>query len=102
MSRRDFVRGQVTDVSAPLALGALNNRWAWAAAGDFTSDVDVLNYALTLEYLESAFYQKGNAAGLLSGDEKTYLEKIGSDEAFHVTAITATINGISAGLRNTG
>ncbi len=91
MSRSDFVRGQMTDLSAPQALSALNNRWALAAPGDFTSDVDVLNYALTLEYLESAFYQQGQAAGLLSGTEKAYLDKIAADEAYHVTAITATI-----------
>ncbi len=91
MSRSDFVRGQLSEVQAPLALSALNNRWALAAPGDFSNDIDVLNYALTLEYLESAFYQQGQAAGLLSGTEKDYLDKIAADEAYHVTAITATI-----------
>jgi len=91
MSQRDFVRGQVNEVSAPLALSALNNRWALASAKDFGSDVDVLNFALTLEYLEAAFYEQGNAANLLSGTEKDYLKKIQSDEEYHVTAITATI-----------
>ena len=91
MSRSDFVRGQLAEVSAPQALSALNNRWALAAPGDFNNDVDVLNYALTLEYLESAFYQQGQAAGLLSGTEKAYLDQIAADEAYHVTAITATI-----------
>src|ERR1700712_2450976 len=91
MSRSDFVRGQLSDLSAPQALSALNNRWALAAPADFSSDIDVLNYALTLEYLESAFYQQGQAAGLLSGTEKAYLDKIAADEAYHVTAITATI-----------
>lgn len=88
---KDLVHGQKSEVSAPLALTALSKRFLLASAADFTSDVDVLNYALTLEYLESAFYVQGIAAGLLSGVEKTYVDSIGADEAYHVTAITATI-----------
>lgn len=91
MSRRDFVRGQVRTVPAPLALEALNTRWALAQAADFDNDVDVLNYALTLEYLEAAFYQQGNAANLLSGVEKDYLAQVQKDEEAHVDAITATV-----------
>ena len=91
MSRQDFVRGQMSALSAPQALGALNNRWAYAAPGDFGSDIDVLNYALTLEYLEAAFYQQGNQAGLLDGVEKDYLATIQADEEFHVKALTDTI-----------
>jgi ferritin-like protein len=91
MSRRAFVQGRTSSVSAPLALEALNTRWDLAKATDFGSDIDVLNYALTLEYLEATFYQQGNAANLLSGDEKGYLATIQSDEEAHVDAITATI-----------
>ena len=39
MSRSDFVRGQLSEVSAPQALSALNNRWSLAAPGDFSSDI---------------------------------------------------------------
>lgn len=91
MTRRAFVQGETRHVSAPLALEALNTRWGLAQAADFGSDIDVLNYALTLEYLEAAFYEQGNAANLLSGDEKGYLTTIQSDEEAHVSAITATI-----------
>jgi hypothetical protein len=91
MSRRAFVQGQATSVSPSLALEALNTRWALAQAADFGSDIDVLNYALTLEYLEAAFYKQGNAANLLDGPEKDYLATIASDEQAHVDAITATI-----------
>lgn len=88
---RDLVHGNKSEVSSSLAFTALNNRFLLATAADFASDVDVLNYALTLEYLESAFYVQGIAAGLLSGVEKDYVASIGADEAYHVTAITATI-----------
>ncbi|MEA5363883.1 ferritin-like domain-containing protein [Amycolatopsis sp., V23-08] len=91
MNRRDLIHGQATEVSPQLALGALNNRWALAQAGDFGSDLDVLNYALTLEYLESAFYVQGNKAVSLSGAEADYLKKIQSDEESHVTTLTSTI-----------
>ncbi len=91
MSRRAFVQGQTSHVSESLALEALNTRWVMAQAADFNSDLDVLNYALTLEYLEAAFYKQGNAANLLSGTEKDYLATIQSDEEAHVAALTATI-----------
>ncbi|MGH3321917.1 MAG: ferritin-like domain-containing protein, partial [Streptosporangiaceae bacterium] len=90
--RRDLVHGQLNEVPAPLALEALNSRWALAQESDFGSDVDVLNYALTLEYLEATFYQQGNAAGLLSGQAARYLRKVQSDEEYHVKAITQTIH----------
>ncbi|MFD7160547.1 ferritin-like domain-containing protein [Kribbella sp. NPDC059898] len=87
----DLVHGNASDVSAGVALGALNHGFLLASAKDFNSDIDVLNYALTLEYLEAEFYRQGNKAGLLKGTEKQYLMQIGADEASHVATVTATI-----------
>ena len=72
-----------------------------------TSDVDVLNYALTLEHLENAFYRDGleqyseeqirNADGLSEfGDHVRmnvygHLEEVGAHEAAHVSALTDTV-----------
>lgn len=62
---------------------------ALAAGG--TSDVDILNFALTLEYLESDFYQaKGKTVGL-SGEAKTLAKLFGEEEAEHASALTAAI-----------
>ncbi|WP_405059598.1 ferritin-like domain-containing protein [Kribbella sp. NBC_01505] len=88
---RDLIHGNSSHVEAGAAIGALNHGFHLAAAKDFTSDIEVLNYALTLEYLEAEFYRQGNKANLVTGKDKQYLMQIGADEASHVATITATI-----------
>lgn len=88
---RDLVHGNASLVAPGAALGALTHGFELASAKDFSSDVEVLNYALTLEYLEAEFYRQGNAAGLLKGKEKKYLMQIGADEASHVATVMSTV-----------
>ncbi len=59
----------------------------------FENDLQVLNYALTLEHLENAFYKQVNASGKLQGNAAKYLAIIGADEQAHVDAITKGIQG---------
>ncbi len=60
------------------------------AAGD-SGDVEILNFALTLEYLEADFYNvKGRQVGL-SGQARSYARQFGAEEAEHVSALTAAI-----------
>lgn len=61
------------------------------AAPFFTNDLEVLNYALTLEHLEAAFYQQINADGVLTGDAARYFMTIGEHESAHVAALTKAI-----------
>ena len=54
-------------------------------------DVGILNYALTLEYLETAFYADVVKSGLFKGAELETIRKFGKEEAEHVEALTAAV-----------
>ena len=54
-------------------------------------DIGILNYALTLEYLETAFYADVAKSGLFKGAELQAIEKFGEEEAEHVAALTAAV-----------
>lgn len=58
---------------------------------DFKDDLDILNYALTLEHLETEMYKQIVASGKLTGDEQKYAMDFGAHEAAHVQALTQTI-----------
>lgn len=54
-------------------------------------DIGILNYALTLEYLETAFYADVIKSGLFKGAELDAIKKFGKEEAEHVAALTAAV-----------
>ncbi|MGH2963509.1 MAG: ferritin-like domain-containing protein [Solirubrobacterales bacterium] len=53
-------------------------------------DLGIVNYALTLEYLEAAFYDDVAKSGLFKGSDLALIEQIGKAEQEHVEALTAT------------
>ena len=59
--------------------------------GGRQSDIEIVNYALTLEFLEADFYAKVVEADLLSGALLDTAKKIGENEEEHVTALTSTV-----------
>ena len=54
-------------------------------------DLAILNYALTLEYLETEFYKKVIKAGLFSGAAGQLLKTFGHDEQQHVNALKKAV-----------
>ncbi len=56
-----------------------------------TGDLAILNYALTLEYLERAFYEKVVASGFFNGKVASLIKDFGSQEASHVAALKAAV-----------
>jgi hypothetical protein len=65
-----------------------------ASTGSNTGDVAILNYALTLEYLETEFYSKVIAAGLFNGAVGALLKEFGAQEESHVTALKAAVTSL--------
>jgi rubrerythrin len=64
---------------------------ATSASSSAGGDIAILNYALTLEYLESEFYSKVIAAKLFSGKVGELLQSFGSQEDSHVVALKAAV-----------
>jgi hypothetical protein len=83
------LRAMPAGASSPALAGLL------AAQTEFTSDVDVLNYALTLEHLEAAFYQLAGDFELgtdaFGNPINDWMMVIGEHEAAHVTTLTDVI-----------
>jgi hypothetical protein len=52
-----------------------------------SGDLAIVNYALTLEYLEAQFYKKVIASGLFSGSALSTIKTFGSEEQAHVAAL---------------
>src|SRR5687767_8149356 len=63
LAKAGLLGGGLVGSSAMLGLGP-----AVAGAQSGARDVAILNYALTLEYLEAAFYTEAEQMGALSGE----------------------------------
>jgi len=89
--------GKKTALAAiPFSLAATLGNKAMAQTGNSMSAVDVLNFALTLEFLEAEFYQKGlAAAGLIpGGKDRAIFEIIGRHEDDHVILLKQVIESL--------
>ena len=56
------------------------------AAGLPASDIDILNYALVLEYLQASFYTEAERSGALHGRTAEAARVVGATERAHVNA----------------
>src|SRR5215212_6232274 len=91
-NRRDFFKSLAVAGAGATAASLLVSKRASAQS----SDVDIANFALTLEYLEADFYAMAVDSGVLSGDALGVVENLASHEAQHVTALTDLLERVGA------
>jgi hypothetical protein len=85
--------GAVLGALAPAAFAATGRPPASFGAGD----IGILNYALTLEYLESAFYTQATASGKITDPQlKTFLQVVTRDEQAHVAFLKKALGSKAA------
>jgi Ferritin-like domain len=91
INRASFILRGALAAGAVYGAGAVAPFVSNAFAATATSDLDILNFALTLEYLETDFYKvKGKSVGL-GGQAKALASSFGDEEAEHVAALTKAI-----------
>lgn len=91
--RRNFLKwAGIVGVGSSLAVAGFSRGAVFAQAEN--SDLEILNYALTLEYLEADFYNQGIEQGVVSGRELALIKPIRDHEDAHVAALTSTINDL--------
>jgi hypothetical protein len=91
-SRAELLRGAALGAIAAVLAGA-----APADAGSRRRDIAILNFALSLEYLQEAFYNEVDRMHVLHGELARQAQVVGGHERAHVKAFRATLGSAAIG-----
>ncbi|MCW3462524.1 ferritin-like domain-containing protein [Chitinophaga nivalis] len=88
------ISGKIALAAIPFALGSMFNK-TYARQATGTSVKEVLSLALTLEYLEAAFYKKGlETTGLIPAEGIGAITTISNHETAHVKFLQNVLSGM--------
>jgi hypothetical protein len=90
-TRSGFILRGALGAAAVYGAGAVAPFVSSALGASASGDIDILNFALTLEYLEADFYLHKAKSVKLGGQAKALASLFGSQEQEHVDALTKAI-----------
>jgi len=95
-TRASFFKKAAVGGGAVLGSGAFMGMLPELALGKPSKkqDLEILNYALTLEFLEAEFYTEAVRKGDLRGDALRFAKIVGKHERIHVVALKKTIKSL--------
>jgi hypothetical protein len=90
MTRASFILRGALAAGGAYGVGSVAPFVSQALASSST-DAEILNFALTLEYLEADFYTRKAKQVGLSGTAREYAARFGAEEEDHVKALSAAV-----------
>ena len=96
MTRGAFVLRGAIAAGAAYGAAAAGPYVARALAQSGAGDIAIVNFALTLEYVETAFYKAALANAKLRGAVKSLATQFGLDEAAHAEALSQAVQQAGA------